>query len=158
MALVKCPECTKEVSDKAPNCPHCGAPIKPAKKEAKQYGCGTLIVAVILVLIFVNVISPDKPKAPTKPKTAADVRTDKLAKCFSGWNGAHVNLEKQVKASMNDPDSYDHDETRYSDKGDHLIVSTSFRGKNKFGGVVKNTVIAKTDLQCNVVEIISQGE
>jgi hypothetical protein len=58
---------------------------------------------------------------------------------------------------MNDPDSYDHVETRYSDKGDHLIVKTTFRGKNAFGGVVKNWVIAKVDLNGNVIEVISQG-
>ena len=26
MALIKCYECGKEISDKAPSCPHCGAP------------------------------------------------------------------------------------------------------------------------------------
>lgn len=28
MALIKCSECGREVSDKAGNCPHCGCPIK----------------------------------------------------------------------------------------------------------------------------------
>lgn len=27
MALIKCPECRREVSDKANNCPNCGCPI-----------------------------------------------------------------------------------------------------------------------------------
>lgn len=27
MALIKCPECEKEISDKAPACPHCGCPL-----------------------------------------------------------------------------------------------------------------------------------
>ncbi len=27
MALIKCPECGKEISDKAGACPHCGCPI-----------------------------------------------------------------------------------------------------------------------------------
>lgn len=27
MALMKCPECAREVSDKAPACPNCGHPI-----------------------------------------------------------------------------------------------------------------------------------
>jgi RNA polymerase subunit RPABC4/transcription elongation factor Spt4 len=31
MALIKCAECGKEVSDKAPNCPNCGAPIAVQK-------------------------------------------------------------------------------------------------------------------------------
>lgn len=29
MALIKCPECGKEISDKAPACIHCGCPIQP---------------------------------------------------------------------------------------------------------------------------------
>lgn len=28
MALIKCPECNSEVSDKAKSCPKCGCPIK----------------------------------------------------------------------------------------------------------------------------------
>lgn len=28
MALIKCPECGKEISDKATNCPHCGVPMR----------------------------------------------------------------------------------------------------------------------------------
>jgi hypothetical protein len=27
MPLINCPECKKQVSDKAPTCPHCGYPI-----------------------------------------------------------------------------------------------------------------------------------
>ncbi len=27
MALISCPECSKEISDKATSCPNCGAPI-----------------------------------------------------------------------------------------------------------------------------------
>ncbi|MFW5669556.1 MAG: zinc ribbon domain-containing protein, partial [Acetivibrio ethanolgignens] len=34
MALINCPECGKEISDKAVSCPNCGVPIaKPIKKE-----------------------------------------------------------------------------------------------------------------------------
>lgn len=29
MALIKCAECGREVSDRAPNCPQCGVPIAP---------------------------------------------------------------------------------------------------------------------------------
>ena len=28
MALIKCPECGKEISDKATACPNCGAPVQ----------------------------------------------------------------------------------------------------------------------------------
>lgn len=36
MALIKCPECGKEISDKAISCPGCGAPSKEAKAPAYQ--------------------------------------------------------------------------------------------------------------------------
>ena len=36
MALIKCYECGKEISDKAPSCPHCGAPkLVAGNKEVK---------------------------------------------------------------------------------------------------------------------------
>lgn len=37
MALIKCPECGREISDKAQSCPHCGNPIMPAPPTAPVY-------------------------------------------------------------------------------------------------------------------------
>jgi len=39
MALINCPECNKEISDKAPACPGCGSPIAvagPIQAAAKE--------------------------------------------------------------------------------------------------------------------------
>lgn len=36
MALINCPECGKEISDKAGNCPNCGCPIQPEQEAAKD--------------------------------------------------------------------------------------------------------------------------
>lgn len=33
MALIACPECSAEISDKAPTCPKCGVPVASAPKE-----------------------------------------------------------------------------------------------------------------------------
>ena len=40
MALINCPECTREISDKAKSCPHCGLPIEenPHIQLEKQLG------------------------------------------------------------------------------------------------------------------------
>lgn len=42
MALIGCGECGKQISDKAPSCPHCGAPggekTKPLPLEQPQAG------------------------------------------------------------------------------------------------------------------------
>ncbi len=57
---------------------------------------------------------------------------------------------------MNDPGSYDHDKTVYWDMGDHLVVRTTFRGKNAFGGMVINSIKAKVSLNGQVLQIIEQ--
>lgn len=56
MALIKCPECGKEISDKTLSCPNCGSPIneqkpvvvrKDYKSKAKTY----MITGIIIFLI-----------------------------------------------------------------------------------------------------------
>lgn len=36
MALISCPECGKEISDKAFACPHCGNPMNPQSQKVQQ--------------------------------------------------------------------------------------------------------------------------
>lgn len=73
---------------------------------------------------------------------------------FSPWDGSNYSLERFIKNSMNDPDSFQHVNTVYWDKGTYLIVETTYRGKNAFGGLVKNFVKAKIDLRGNVTQIL----
>jgi hypothetical protein len=84
-------------------------------------------------------------------------RKKRLEGGFSAWDGSHCGLTKVIKESMNDPKSYEHVDTKYWDMGDHLVVTTTFRGKNAFGGVIKNWVKAKRDLDGNVLKVIEQG-
>jgi len=86
-----------------------------------------------------------------------EARKKRIKQCFSGWDGSHDGLTKLIKSSMNDPKSYEHVETVYWDMDDHLIVRTKFRGKNVFGGVVLNWILAKVDIDGNVLSIIHQG-
>lgn len=69
MALVKCPECGKEVSDKAGKCPNCGFPIEPVENEVKQPDLRTdedkiekkkvskKIVAISCIVLAIAIIS-----------------------------------------------------------------------------------------------------
>lgn len=67
MALIKCPECNKEISDKAKLCPNCGyeqnqqtISSKQSDKKGGRIGCGTwFIVIVIILFIFYLLGSPD---------------------------------------------------------------------------------------------------
>lgn len=85
----------------------------------------------------------------------AAAREEKIEEQFSAWDGSHRNLEDYIQKNMHDPDSYEHVETRYADNGDHLIVVTTFRGNNAFGGKVKNSVRAKVSLDGEIIEILS---
>ncbi|MCH7905614.1 MAG: zinc-ribbon domain-containing protein [Armatimonadetes bacterium] len=56
MALIKCKECGREVSDNAASCPHCGNPIKTprpqlSKPNSFQSCLGCIGFAVLLAWI-----------------------------------------------------------------------------------------------------------
>lgn len=73
MALIQCPECNKEISDKAINCPHCGCPLaenKPesfpvdrnavaARSKISKYSAASIVIVVVavvaLVIVFLSV-------------------------------------------------------------------------------------------------------
>ncbi len=84
-------------------------------------------------------------------------RKKRIKEQFSPWDGSHSNLEILIKKAMNDPDSYQHDETLYWDKDSYLLVRTVYRGKNAFGGVVKNFVKAKISLNGEILQILDQS-
>ena len=120
------------------------------KSSSTAVGCLALIgIALFLWTIFSLTGNDEEPKILT--------REEKIKQLFSAWDGSLPALTKIIKDSMNDPNSYEHVETGYWDMDDHLVVHTTFRGKNAFGGVVKNWVKAKVDLNGNVLEIMEQG-
>jgi hypothetical protein len=158
MGLRRCKDCGHQVSSRAAACPHCGAPTK-AKTSPIAGGVAFLIIVAVCAGICTQGFNfgGRSSSSSSTPKTPEEMRKEQIERHFSAWDGSHRGLTEYIKKTMNDPDSYEHDETRYTDKGDHLIVHTKFRGKNAFGGVVRNSVIAKVDLNGNVLEIISQG-
>lgn len=152
MAMKPCRECKQEVSTEAKACPHCGAE-KPT--QAKQFSLGSLLVLIVFGIIVWNIVTPDEPSAPPPPKTAEQIRQDEISRGFSAWDGSHVQLERYIKKNLKDPDSYEHIETRYGDQGDYLLVSTSYRARNSFGGMVVGKVIAKAAIDGQLIEIVS---
>lgn len=60
MALINCPECNKEVSDKAENCIHCGYPLKAhlgIKKTANKTNYIKYIIAIGILMLVCIVIA-----------------------------------------------------------------------------------------------------
>lgn len=57
MALIKCKECNKEVSDTAKTCPHCGYKLKSFKLNLKVKNTDLIVLGFIIqvfLLMFVN--------------------------------------------------------------------------------------------------------
>lgn len=52
MAIIKCKECGKDISDKAEKCPSCGAPI--SKKGSQNEGEKILCFILGIILLFVG--------------------------------------------------------------------------------------------------------
>lgn len=150
MALVKCRECKGDVSDSAKTCPNCGIRA-PAPRPVPLAVC--LIILASVVLPLVGGMGKEHVKGADSERRAP-TRTERIEREFSAWDGSHRGLNAVILSRMNDPDSFQHVKTIYRDEGDHLLVSTLFRGKNAFGGVVANMVQAKTDLNGNVLEIL----
>lgn len=80
-------------------------------------------------------------------------KKEMISDCISDWEGSGIELTTHIKENMNDPDSYQHIKSQHYYKNGILYITTEFRGKNAFGGVVKETLSATVDLNCNIIEI-----
>ena len=130
--------------------------MKPEPKKQSRYS--GIIGIIVIILIFwagCKACGSENNTAPLDPKTQ---RQKQIADQFSAWDGSHIKLTELIKQTMNDPGSFKHVETKYWDLKDHLVVLEVFRGKNSFGGIVKNFVKAEVDMDGNVIKIIQSSE
>jgi uncharacterized paraquat-inducible protein A len=53
MALTSCPECSRQISNRAPACPHCGVRFKqPSKSSPFRWIVVILLAGILLALGF----------------------------------------------------------------------------------------------------------
>lgn len=95
MAMIRCIECRKDVSDKAATCPHCGAPVDAIAARAMQgvsgrralkwIGGGIAFLVLMRMCNSVGVPSNDEivPAAATPPAPAAKPAPDEAM--FKIW-------------------------------------------------------------------------
>lgn len=115
MAIIKCPECGRQISDKAPTCPNCGVEI--AGKIIKCPHCGEIYfssqemcpncheiasagpAAPVTPAASVNPAAPVYPPTPPTPPTppVPPVRQTPMA-AGNGGNGNNPENEAQQKA------------------------------------------------------------
>lgn len=83
----------------------------------------------------------------------AQRRKDAIDSQFSPWDGSHRAVERAIKASMKNPNSYEHVGTRYSTTKNGLVVVTTFRGTNSFNAIITNIAVAKVDSSGRVTSL-----
>ncbi|MCC2607336.1 zinc ribbon domain-containing protein [Planctobacterium marinum] len=177
MALLKCKECGKDVSSKAKSCPNCGA------KPPKQTSFLTWLVTILIVIGFVGAFigessltaeqraaRDEQVRLKREQEEVAKAEREKLkAKedaekklkgfhCLSSWDGSHRQVASYVEKNMRDPDSFEHIETVITpvdEDGNHLLKMT-YRGKNGFGGMSVESVVATvSNDDCNATILSS---
>ena len=88
MALIKCPECDKDISDTIKKCPNCGYKFK--KEINKKY---IVIISIIVIAVIIGsvittiILSNNKKQAEIECIIDTNRRTN-----ISAWNSFRNNL------------------------------------------------------------------
>lgn len=121
MALIKCPECGKEISDKADNCPNCGYPVDKVQNmsegidmnavpithsqvpKRKNRGCliGLIIFFVCLFAVGAGVSdmikNPEKYEEKSEIEKAINCTKDKANEIEKVLKGCGIDKDASIK-------------------------------------------------------------
>ena len=154
MALIKCPECKKKVSESAGKCPNCGFDLSsytpPAEKELteeerqiKKEGPIFFIVIIILAAMGLFFISNKGDNTSHRSSTQNSPRGLSVS-------AAKRYVKRHLKDSLKDPSSLEimhWDIMETADRG--AFVRVKYRAKNGFGGY---------DVYTQIFTLSSNGE
>ena len=119
MALIKCPECKKKISDQCENCPNCGYPIKSnitvAETEAseesdlsrgskiktlfKKWWFWVIIGIVLVALVLGSILLINRDTKPKLDKDGNPVFVELTNEVYTNANkykGYYINIKGKV--------------------------------------------------------------
>ncbi len=95
MALIKCPECDKDVSKKAVSCPHCGYPLTVIQDKAipppisntkanknKKVGCGCGLISIIFLIVVFSAMWSLPPSTTSSSAQYSQELTEKAQRAI----------------------------------------------------------------------------
>lgn len=131
MALIKCKECSKEVSDGAGKCPHCGAKVpKPAGMLA------WLIGGLVVISIGIGAVGKNNPPPDTRTpeQRAAEEKTKQQE-----HNRAMITLAAvdTIRSNLRNPASVKWGDVLSNSDGSAVCID--LRAQNGFGGMNHET-------------------
>lgn len=150
--LAACRTCGKEVSKTAKTCPHCGEE-KPAPASGGS-GCALVIIGGVIGLFLLGQCS--SPSSTSGGKSASSSSSSEPActdvVCNSAWDASVRQVERYLKDTLKDPDSYQGIEwSKVSKTGSGFMVRHKYRAKNSFGGYVVDNSVFLLDAQGKVI-------
>lgn len=114
------------------------------------------VLTFFLVLLIggcaVKACIPDSKEETARKARETAENKEKGFHCLSSWDGSHRQFVAATKRLLNDPDSFDHVETRVTRRnasGKHEIYM-EFSAKNAFGGRIKNVAIGAYNTSCTI--------
>jgi len=135
------------------------------KTSVLTTGCGCValfFLGIPLFGLFISAFQPTRPDQTARPthaarpaKVPARIYPEAL---FNAWDGSNERLVRYVQDRMNDPDSFEHAETIFFERGDYLFVTMKYRGKNGFGGVITNYINAKIYRSGDIIDVLDDDE
>lgn len=167
-----CRKCGAPVGLKAKRCSACNTVLRAISASPKssvgtkniEHGCSVLgAIGIIggLIWLLNSCGSDDPPKTPEELQSeAAAAVANKEAgfHCLSAWDGSHSGLVRQLKATLRDPSSFEHDDTiigPQDGEGRHTIMMR-YRARNGFGGLnigyVQGTV-SNASCDATIIEV-----
>lgn len=118
MALIKCPECKKKISDQCENCPNCGYPIKanitPIETDLSKGNAAkpffkrwwwTVVGVVLAALVLGAVLLVNRDTKPKLDKTGNPVFIELTNEVYTNadkYKGYHINIKGKVFQVMGD--------------------------------------------------------
>ena len=104
MAMIKCPECGQEISDKAKKCIHCGCPVKGKSNRIGKIIIPIIVVIVILVGVAIALLF-SKTNSDKTEETKEMVTETETQITFEDYELAAINMINKLKDLLRNPDS-----------------------------------------------------
>jgi hypothetical protein len=142
MALVKCRECGREISDQATACPHCGVPMRAAvprdteAEKKKSQGCLGGCLTVVVVLAILGSLSGKGGSSSASPERDQN-------SAVAAWTMCEEFVKRQLRApaTADFPWGYDQFTRRESDSV--WVVTSYVDAQNAFGAKIRNNFVCR---------------
>ena len=178
MPLIKCPECGKEISDQAANCPNCGFPMNNVKgwptavpqlsdedieKRKRTKIAVGLIATGIIIVIAVFLISALWEETLTPQEMAVKVGYQAVKQNLLNPDSmivyscyAHETQSEQSRSenSAEDSDS----DSGYENNFDMIEVYLYIGAQNKSGGITDEEYVITCNMDGELLNVSSKSE